>query len=272
MRRLTVVAACVSIGVLCVGAGTMRVNAAPQRAARPLAIEDFYRVQTVGGVAISPDGRWVAFTVSNRIEATNGSTTESYLVAAEGSGRPRRIQHEGKDVSAPSFTAAGRLRYTSERQSWTVDPAVPASVPTKAEAPAAGTVSPDGKWTVVLRDKPRPARTPAPMTDFERRHADRFKGAIFDWMEFQRDGQPFPAPDPTARPAQQIVLQPIGGAAPEKVLFDEDLRPTGLTWHPGGRRLAFVADPSWREEVKYEHPNIWTVGTDGPVTRLTNDG
>ena len=50
-------------------------------------------------------------------------------------------------------------------------------------------------------------RAPA-LSEFEKRHEDRFKGATFDWMEFQRDGQPFPAPNPASRPAQQVVLQP----------------------------------------------------------------
>ncbi len=272
MKRLASVAVCVSVGLLMGWPAGPRLDAVAQAAARPLAIEDYYRIQAVGGVALSPDGRWVAFTVTTRVESTNGSTTESFVVPAAGGGRPRRVQHDSKDVSAPAFTAEGRLRYTIDRQTWTIDPGVPASAPVKSEAAAPGTVSPDGKWTAVLRDKPRPPRASPSATEFERRHAERFKGAIFDWMEFQRDGQPFPAPDPTARPAQQVVLQAVGGAAPEKVLFDEDLRPTGLAWHPGGERLAFVADPSWREEIKYEHPNIWMVGTDGQVTRLTNDG
>ena len=56
-----------------------------QSSARPLTIEDYYRVLTVGGVALSPDGRWVAFTVSTRVEATNGSQVESFLVPADAS-------------------------------------------------------------------------------------------------------------------------------------------------------------------------------------------
>jgi dipeptidyl aminopeptidase/acylaminoacyl peptidase len=243
-----------------------------QSSARPLTIEDYYRVLTVGGVALSPDGRWVAFTVSTRVEATNGSQVESYLVPADASAQPRRVTHDGKGVTAPAFTSAGRLRYAVAGQSWTVDPADAAATPVRAEAATPGTVSPDGKWTVVLRDKAAPAAKPAPVTDFERRHAERFKGAIFDWMEFQRDGQPFPAPNPAARPAQQVVLQPVGSTGSEKVLFDQDLRPTGVAWHPQGTRIAFVADPSWRQEIKYERPNIWMVTTEGRVTRVTDDG
>jgi dipeptidyl aminopeptidase/acylaminoacyl peptidase len=129
---------------------------------------------------------------------------------------------------------------------------------------------------VVLRDKPRPAAPAPALTEFEKRHEDRFKGVAFDWMEFQRDGAAFPAPNPTILPAQQIVLQPAAASgatngAP-KVLFDEDLRPSGIVWHPNGQIVAFTADPTWREEIKYERPDIYTVTTDGTVTRLTNDG
>jgi dipeptidyl aminopeptidase/acylaminoacyl peptidase len=243
-----------------------------QPAGRPLSIEDYYRIQTVGGIALSPDGRWVAFTASTRVESTNGTSVESYVVPADASAAPRRVRHDGKDVSAPAFTPAGRLRYTVDKQAWTVDPADASATPGRAEPNAPGTVSPDGKWTLILRDKPAPPSKAAPPTDFERRHAERFRGAIFDWMEFQRDGQPFPAPDPSSRPAQQIVMQPVGGGGSETVLFDQDLRPTGLAWHPAGKRIAFLADPVWRQEIKYERPNIWMVGIDGRVTRVTDDG
>ena len=36
--------------------------------------------------------------------------------------------------------------------------------------------------------------------------------------------------------------------------------------------LAFTADPDWRNELKYESPDLWTVTTDGKVTRVTDDG
>ncbi len=243
-----------------------------EAAGRPLQIEDYYRVQTVGGIGLSPDGVWVTFTVSTRVEATNGTTSEAFIVPADGAAAPRRITHEGKAIASPGWTAAGRLRYTVDRQTWTIDPRDPAAAPMRADAAPSGTLSPDGRWTAVLRDAPRPKPAPAPATDFERRHAERFKGVMFDWMQFQRDGQPFPAPDPAARPAQHIVLQSVGAEGPERVLFDQDLRPTGLTWHPDSTRIAFTADPSWRDETKYEHPDIWMVAADGRVTRLTDDG
>ena len=137
-----------------------------------------------------------------------------------------------------------------------------------------GTPSPDGKWTIVLRDKQESRPTPPTLTDFEKRHEDRFKGVTFDWMEFQRDGQPFPAPNPNLRAAQQVVLQSAdGGDAAPRVLVDQNLRPANIAWRPDGKMIAFVADPDWRDEIKYESPDLWVVSTDdGKVTRLTDDG
>ncbi len=52
---------------------------------RPLAIEDYYRVQTVGNPTISPDAKWVTFTVSSRVEEDNSSETSAWVVPADGS-------------------------------------------------------------------------------------------------------------------------------------------------------------------------------------------
>jgi dipeptidyl aminopeptidase/acylaminoacyl peptidase len=67
------------------------------------------------------------------------------------------------------------------------------------------------------------------------------------------------------------VLEPAGGGA-RKALVEMDLRPSGLVWHPNGQLLAFTADPEWRNELKYSRTDLWTVTTDGKVTRLTDDG
>jgi dipeptidyl aminopeptidase/acylaminoacyl peptidase len=267
---------------------------AAQQPKRALAIEDYYRIQTVGGPAISPDGRWVTFTASTRLEEDNGTATETWVVPADASAGPSRVLHYGRDVSGGRWTDDNRLQYTAEREQWSVDPSRLMTPPLKiagahptaaqrgrggrgggpaptAEGPGAGAVtSPDGQWIAWAREKALP-RTSAPaMTDFERRHEERFKGVTFDWKDFQRDGQPFPAPNQRARPAAQIVVAPASGGE-ARPLTDLDVRPTGLAWHPDGTRLIFVADPGWRDELKYESPDLWTVTLDGSVTRLTDD-
>ncbi len=238
---------------------------------RPLAIEDFYRIQSVGNPQISPDGDWVAFTVSTRIEEDNSTRVETRIVPADASAQPRRVVHYGKDISGARWIADNLLRYAADGGWWTLDPADPTALPARTAGPHERSVlSPDGKWFATLRDKPRPILEPTYATDFERRHQERFEGAIFDWKDFQRDGAEFPSPDPTARAATEIAIQPVeGGEA--RVLLSEDLRPANVSWHPRGDLLAFTADSDWRNELSYGRADLYTVSTEGTVTQLTDD-
>jgi dipeptidyl aminopeptidase/acylaminoacyl peptidase len=280
------------VAVLCALVIPASMPEARQQAAgsRPLAIQDYYRIQTVGNAAISPDARWVTFTVSNRVEEDNSTETQTWVVAADGASKPWRVMHYGRDVSGARWTSDGHLEYTAERQAWTIDvtnPSMPPRQVARAQAatPAAGRggrggrgggrgaaiASPDGKLLARLADRDRPQDQAGRVGEFERRHEERFKGAIFDWKDFQRDGQPFPAPDPTAGPGQRIEILPSAGGEP-RVVLDRDLRPGGLAWHPNGQLLAFTADADWRNELKYSRADLWTVGIDGTVTRVTDDG
>jgi dipeptidyl aminopeptidase/acylaminoacyl peptidase len=241
-------------------------------AGRPLAIEDYYRIQTVGNSDISPDGRWVVFSVATRIEDDNSTRTEVHLAASDASARPRRIVHYGKDITSPSWTHDSRLQYSADSQQWTIDPADASPIPAKATAlPTGAVLSADKQWMAVLEDKPQPKKDATYATDFEKRHEERFKGVTFDWKDFQRDGQPFPAPNLRARPAAQLLVRPVGGGD-AKVLVDSDVRPSNIAWHPDGALLAYTADADWRDELKYERTDLWTVTTAGTVTRLTDDG
>jgi dipeptidyl aminopeptidase/acylaminoacyl peptidase len=256
---------------------------------RALKIEDYYRVRNVGSPSISPNGRWVAFSVTTRVEddkEANKNASEAWYVPIDGSAEPARIGGGG-DVTSLRWRDDNRLQFSRDRQQWTMDPADPSAAPVRVEAPeaagggggrgrggrggAAPTPSPDGRWTAEVREKPSPKKDVEYASDFEKRHYERFQGAIFDWKDFQRDGQPFPVPDPRARPSAQIVITPADGGA-AKTLVDADLRPSGVAWHPNGQLLAFTADPEWRDELKYESPDLYTVTTDGKLTRLTDDG
>ena len=260
---------------------------------RALTIEDYYRIQSVAGPAISPNGNWVSYTVATRIDDDNSTRTETWLVSAGGVTKPWRVLHYGRDIAGARWTDNSTIEYTVDRQAWTIDPSAPAAAPLKSAsarsgaaatgggrggrggggegAPALRLPSPDGAWIATIVDKAQPRAEPEAVSDFERRHEERFKGAIFDWKDFQRDGQPFPAPNLRARPAAQVAIAPAAGGE-RKILTDLDVRPSGLTWHPDGTRLLFIADTAWRDDLKYERPDLWIVTVDGKVTRLTDDG
>jgi dipeptidyl aminopeptidase/acylaminoacyl peptidase len=261
-----------SLLVLAVGLTLQPAPAAQTRTGRALAIEDYYRMQTVGNPEISPDGHWVVFTIATRIEEDNSTRTEVHVVPSNGSARARRVLHYGKDVTNAGWAEDSKLRYTADRQQWVIDPAAASAVPAKSDAvPAGAVLSADKKWVALAKDKAQPKKDTTYASDFERRHEERFKGVTFDWKDFQRDGQSFPAPNLRARPAAQLVVQAVGGGD-SKTLVDIDVRPSNIAWHPNGTLLAYTTDPDWRDELKYESPDLFTVTTTGTVTRLTNDG
>ena len=251
---------------------------------RSLAIEDYYRLRTVGAPELSPDGRWVGFTVATRVEATNGETSEVWLVPADGSAPARRVSAEGTSAGIVRWTDDGRLGFVANTKSWFVDPTTPDRISedtsratTVARGGRAGRTtmpSPDGKWSAVVRETPPAKREATFASDFERRHEERFKGVQFDWLDFQRDGQPFPVPnrvDPQINPPQEIFVTPNDGSA-ERQLTRLGLRPVGAMWNRGGTHLVFTADSLYRDERRYGASQVFTVALDGTVRRLTTDG
>ena len=256
-----------------------------QAGARALTIEDYYRILDVGAPQMSPDGRFVAFTVSRRIEATNGDSSEVWVVATDGNLPARRVSASGAHATNPQWSREGRLRFTGSGRIWYAGPVDWTTVVDSGPATGGGRggrgggagdtrlTSPDGRWTAVLRAVTVPAAAPAARTEFEKRHEERFQGVQFDWLNFQRDGAPFPAPnsaDPGVSPPQEIVLLSANGGG-ERTLTKLGLRPAGTNWNAAGTSLAFTADSSYRNERLYGADQVWSVSTDGNVRRLTSD-
>jgi dipeptidyl aminopeptidase/acylaminoacyl peptidase len=271
--------------VICLASSS---SAARAQNGRALAIEDYYRVNTIGSPELSPDGKWVAYTVGTRIEATNGNASEVWLAAFDGSAPPRRVGAAGDDAAAPAWLDNGRLRFTSNGRALSIDPSAPDviiegapsgfsnSAPSRSGRAGAGNGTSlrtaDGQWTAVVRDTPPPKRERVYESDFAKRHEERFRGVEFDWMDFQRDAAPFPLPnhaDPDVNPPQEIFVTPAGGA--ERQLTHLGLRPAGANWNRAGTTLVFTADSAYRNEMIYGRSDIWSVTTDGAVRKFTSN-
>lgn len=241
---------------------------------RALELEDYYTIKSLGSVRISPDGRWVSYTVSSRVEEDNSTLTETWIVRADGSHRPQRVLHRGQDVSSPSWTDESKLRVEdTEENAWIVDPNRLADAPSQAPADKPeGALSPDGRWRAVVREIER-APTPAPeLTDFEQRHADRFEGVQFDWYPFVRDGQEFPLPDRSTMNTAEIFIEPADGSGEARQLTRLGLRPGSVSWSPDGETILFTADPNVFSELLYSRTDMFTVDLNGALSRLTDDG
>jgi len=260
----------------------------PAPEGRPVTIEDYYRIKSLRGPEVSPDGRRVTYSVATPIEEDNSDHLESWVVLTAGTGEPLHIVHGGEEVSDPGWTDEGLLRYRSDG-TWALDLDDPRARPIQIAPPeleetepgseggagqgaSPGTPSPDGRWTATLEEVPYPREEPIYASDFVRRHQERFEGEQFDWMYFQRDGREIPVPDPRTLSAEEVAIAPADESSEPRPITNLGLRPSGLAWHPDGTMLVFTADSHFRDEMSYERPDLWTVSIDGEVNRLTDDG
>src|SRR5882724_5383767 len=97
--------------------GALLLSAIAARAdARPLAVEDYYRMVSVQTPAMSPDGRWVAFIRTAIVEAENRRQSAMWIVPADGSAAARRVSDPALNATGPRWSPDGRLLAFSGRR------------------------------------------------------------------------------------------------------------------------------------------------------------
>jgi dipeptidyl aminopeptidase/acylaminoacyl peptidase len=98
---------------------------AQQTAQKPFTINELITIRRVGDPQLSPDGKWVAYTITDTDKAANRRTTQIYMVSAKG-GEARQLTREKTSSSQPRWSPDGsRLAFISARdgapQIWTMD-------------------------------------------------------------------------------------------------------------------------------------------------------
>lgn len=102
-------------------------TAAAQDSTRSLAIDDLFAIARVGSPAISPDGDWVAYTVSTTDFEKGKSETRIWMAPFDG-GAPLPMTGEGSSGGSPAWSPDGKyLSFTASRgedaktQVWVLD-------------------------------------------------------------------------------------------------------------------------------------------------------
>ncbi|HYL71374.1 MAG TPA: S9 family peptidase, partial [Candidatus Dormibacteraeota bacterium] len=74
-------------------ARTCATQAAPPSARTPITHEKLWMMKRVGAPQVSPDGKWVAFSVLEPAYDQDKEVSDLWLVPADGSAPPRRLTH-----------------------------------------------------------------------------------------------------------------------------------------------------------------------------------
>lgn len=250
-------------------------------AARPLTLDDYYRIETASAPAMSPDGRWVAFVRNSVIEVENQRHTEIWLSPSDGSQVAVRLTDPAFNASAPRWSPDGKLlSFRSTRKPtggdsniWflKMDPRAGEAfqIPGVTETPI---FSPDNRWIAFMKKTP-PAAAKDDLAPVEKLLAQRFKGRMYDWMNIRFDTRGYlPDPrDPASTPPLELYIVSREGGTPRQVThFGFDVQ--AAVWRPDSTALALIADSHQRDEYSYERADLWISDLEGQVRRLSDDG
>src|SRR3954453_1145197 len=94
---------------------------------KPFDVNALLSLKRMSDPQISPDSKWVAFTVQSADVTANRKPTQIWIVPLEGAGAPKQITTDGEANSRPRWSPdSKRIAYISDRggssQIWMMDP------------------------------------------------------------------------------------------------------------------------------------------------------
>ena len=237
---------------------------APAR--RPIQLDDMHRFHTVADPQISPDGKWVAYTVGTVDVAADKSDSDIWMVSWDGT-QHLRVTSSAEPETAPRWSPDGRyLAFTSSRpgkakgnQIWLLDR-------NGGEAQqftdfkgrlSAYDWSPDSKKLLVTIADADPNSPEEGAAGGGRGAAGGAnppvpKPIVIDRYKFKQDVQGY-----LYQPAPRIYLFDIDTKKLD-LLIDSSMEAAGASWSPDGQRVAFFAR-SGKDADRYNTSNLFVV-------------
>ena len=261
-------------------AGMLAPSTAAQ-AKRAITFDDLIGMHRVSDPKISPDGKWVSYTVATPDKAANRSNRNVWLAATAG-GDTRQLTRSGRDGTARWSPDGSKLAFISSRdgsaQIYVI--ALEGGEATKISSISTGVDwlawSPDGK-SIAFTSRVYPACKDDACNAKRDKDAEasKVKARIYDnllyrhwteWWDYKRS---------------HLFVMPATGGAWRDLLEGAEYDvppvqrggPEGIAWSPDSKELCFTAVTDKMEAISTD-ANLFTVPAAGGATKklTTNTG
>jgi len=238
--------------------GPAAAQSAPQSApqARPLRSGDIYRLRDVGAGRISPDGQWIAYTVTTTDSAKDKSDSDVWMVHWDGT-RTIRMAGSPEGESNPRWSPDNRYlsfvsgRYESKGgQIWLLDRAGGEAVRLTELKGGVSEYewSPDGRRIAVVSHDPDPDDGKA-----DSLRTRNPKPIVIDRYAFKRDGDGY-----LDRRRDHVWIVDVGTRKALQ-LTTGDFDDRSPRWSPDGSRLAFVSERMDGDPDRFNNGDVFVV-------------
>ena len=237
---------------------------------RPFNFDEMMKVKRVADPQLSPDGKWVTFTVTTYDVANNSRNSDIWLVSSEG-GEPRQMTRSPKADDRPRWAPdSKRFAFVSTRsgmsQIWilAIDAGEAAPVDTKGVEASGVGWSPDGKTLAFVSDVyPDCPDLACNQKRDKEREASPVKARLLDKLMFRhwnawKDGK-----------RSHVFVVPAEGGTPKDLTpGDADAPPFSLggpddyVFSPDGKELCFVRSDDHNEAIS-TNSDLFAVPVDG---------
>jgi dipeptidyl aminopeptidase/acylaminoacyl peptidase len=272
-----------------VALGLLVATAATGQEMRTLEVDDLFAIRSVGSPRVSPDGEWVAYTVSATDPAEGERSTRLWMVPLSG-GDPLPMTLEGGSVSAPAWSPDGRwLSFLAARdggktQVWALDRrGGEAQELTDVEQGVSGYEwSPDGARLLLAIRDPEDGAGDGDGGDGDDGDADDAgddagsddpEPHVIDRLQFKRDYAGY-----LDRRRTHYYVYDLGSEETVQVTAG-DYDDSGGVWSPDGGRVVFVSNRTAEPDAN-DNTDLWVVdvpasssdGVPEPTRLTTNPG